>query len=83
MVKLCELDGVQSVPLPDEFRFEGTEVVIEKQGDGVIIKPKPEARPNFETFDDVARYLQEKFPDAGDFPDIERPTEYDKRDLTW
>ena len=31
----------QAVRLPREFRFEGKEVYIEKQGDAVLIKPKP------------------------------------------
>jgi len=31
----------QAVRLPAEFRFEGTEVFIERQGDAVILRPKP------------------------------------------
>lgn len=31
----------QAVRLPAEFRFEGKEVFIEKQGDAVILRPKP------------------------------------------
>jgi len=31
----------QAVRLPAEFRFSGREVFIERQGDAVIIKPKP------------------------------------------
>jgi antitoxin VapB len=31
----------QAVRLPAEFRFTGREVFIERQGDAVIIKPKP------------------------------------------
>lgn len=31
----------QAVRLPAEFRFEGKEVYIEKQGDAVILRPKP------------------------------------------
>ncbi|GAB4058464.1 type II toxin-antitoxin system VapB family antitoxin [Uliginosibacterium sediminicola] len=29
----------QAVRLPKEFRFEGSEVLIEKQGDAVILRP--------------------------------------------
>ena len=28
----------------------------------------------------MADYLAEKFPKGGDFPEVERPKEYDKRD---
>lgn len=31
----------QAVRLPAEFRFEGKEVFIEKQGEVVILRPKP------------------------------------------
>ena len=33
----------QAVRLPAEFRFEGKEVYIERQGDTVILRPKPES----------------------------------------
>ena len=32
----------QAVRLPAEFRFECKEVFIERQGDGVVLRPKPE-----------------------------------------
>ena len=31
----------QAVRLPKEFRFEGDEVVIRREGDCVILEPKP------------------------------------------
>jgi antitoxin VapB len=31
----------QAVRLPAEFRFSGREVFIERQGDAVILRPKP------------------------------------------
>jgi antitoxin VapB len=31
----------QAIRLPAEFRFSGREVFIEKQGDEVILRPKP------------------------------------------
>jgi antitoxin VapB len=37
--KLFVDDGSQAVCLPDEFRFEGTEVRISKVGDKVILEP--------------------------------------------
>ncbi|MEA3207071.1 MAG: antitoxin VapB [Chthoniobacter sp.] len=77
--KLFQHGGSQAVRLPKAFRFEGTEVVIEKRGDEVVLKPK--RKPKFKTLNDVARYMRENFPLGADFPDIERPTEQQKRDL--
>jgi antitoxin VapB len=37
--KLFMHGGSQAVRLPKEFRFEGNEVVIRKQGDRVILEP--------------------------------------------
>ena len=53
--------------LPRAFRFEGTEVQIEKHGDEVVLKPIP--KPKFKTFSEIARHLAERFPDAADFPE--------------
>jgi len=77
--KLFQHGGSQAVRLPKAFRFEGSEVVIEKQGDEVILKPR--RRPKLKTLKDVARYMRENFPQGADFPDIERPKEQQKRDL--
>ncbi len=38
--KLFTNGGSQAVRLPVDFRFSGTEVYIEKQGDVVILRPK-------------------------------------------
>ena len=40
----------QAVRLPAEFRFDGEEVFIEKQGELVILRPKPKNWDDF--FDD-------------------------------
>lgn len=77
--KLFKHGGSQAVRLPKAFRFEGSEVIIEKRGDAVVLKPK--RRPRFKTLNDVARYMREKYPQGADFPDIERPKEQQKRDL--
>ena len=66
--------------MPKEFRFKGTEVIIERQGDYVLLRPKT-IRSRFKTLNDVARYMRENFPQGADFPDIERPKEQQKRDL--
>ena len=77
--KLFQHGGSQAVRLPKAFRFEGTEVVIEKHGDRVILKPR--RRPKLKTLKDVARYMRENFPQGAEFPDVERPREQQKRDL--
>jgi antitoxin VapB len=77
--KLFKHGGSQAVRLPKAFRFEGSEVIIEKQGDAVVLKPKHRLR--FKTLNEVARYMREKYPQGADFPDIERPKEQQKRDL--
>jgi antitoxin VapB len=75
--KLFKHGGSQAVRLPKAFRFKGTEVIIEKKGRSVILRPKAA------TFGDVVRELQEKFPDAGEFPDIERPKKHERPILEW
>ena len=45
--------GSQAVRLPRAFRFEGTEVLIEKHGDEVVLKPLPAAK--FRSFTEIAR----------------------------
>ncbi|HEY1753229.1 MAG TPA: AbrB/MazE/SpoVT family DNA-binding domain-containing protein [Caulobacteraceae bacterium] len=37
--KLFNHGGSQAVRLPKEFRFEGNEVLIRKQGDSVVLTP--------------------------------------------
>jgi antitoxin VapB len=77
--KLFQHGGSQAVRLPKEFRFEGTEVEIEKRGQEVVLRPKP--KPRLETLADVARYMQENFPEGRDFPDREQPQDPQIRDL--
>ena len=79
--KLFRHGGSQAVRLPKDFRFEGTEVAIERRGDEVVLKPR--TRRGVRTLPDVARYLAAKHPDAVGFPNIERPKARQKRDLAW
>lgn len=77
--KLFQHGGSQAVRLPKAFRFEGTEVVIEKRGEEVVLKARPQ--PNLKTLNNVARYMRENFPQGADFPEIERPIDQQARDL--
>jgi antitoxin VapB len=77
--KLFQHGGSQAVRLPKAFRFEGTEVEIEKRGQEVVLRPK--TRPRLKTLADVARFMSESFPEARDFPDREQPRESQTRDL--
>ena len=79
--RLFRHGGSQAVRLPKAFRFEGTEVAIEKRGNEVILKPR--LGPSLRTLSDVARYLDQKHPRGAGFPDIERPKAQQKRDLDW
>ena len=64
--KLFRHGGSQAVRLPKAFRFDGSEVVIEKQGADVLLKPVPVKK--FRSFTEIARHLAAAFPDAGEFP---------------
>lgn len=65
--KLFQHGGSQAVRLPKAYRFEGSEVLIEKHGDEVVIRPIPAQK--FRNFTEIARFLAEKFPDGDDFPE--------------
>ncbi len=57
------------IPLPEEFRFEGDEVSIRREGDAVILEPvKGETWP--EGFFDAIHIEDPKFarPDQGSLP---------------
>lgn len=79
--KIFRHGGSQAVRLPKAFRFEGTEVTIEKRGHAVVLTPK--RKPTLKTLADVARYMREHYPQGADFPDIERPKKQQKRDLAF
>jgi antitoxin VapB len=42
---------------------------------------RPKLKPRLETLADVARFMRENFPEAGDFPDREQPLNPQVRDL--
>lgn len=77
--KLFQHGGSQAVRLPKEFRFEGSEVEIERRGNEVVLRAK--AKPALETLADVARFMRQNFPEGRDFPDREQPRDPQVRDL--
>ncbi len=82
--KLFQHRGCQAVRLPKAFHFEGTDVLIEKRGDAIILRPIQPRTPKFRTLNDIARYLAEKYPDAADFPDPPpRPKKHERPILEW
>jgi len=77
--RLFKHGGSQAVRLPKKFRFDGHEVLVEKRGEEVVLRPKQ--APNVKTLASVARYMRERFPASGDFPDRRQPRVHQKRDL--
>jgi antitoxin VapB len=75
--KLFKHGGSQAVRLPKEFRLEGREVLVEKRGEIVVLRPKPRLR----TLADLARHMRGRFPAGPDFPDRKQPKAQQKRDL--
>ncbi len=77
--KIFKHGGSQAVRLPKEFRFEGDEVNIRREGDAVIIEPaahRPHTEAEWEAFWAKLDSLR------GDelFPEREQP-EFEDRDL--
>jgi len=64
--KLFRHGGSQAVRLPKAFRFPGSAVAVEREGEAVVLRPLP-AR-TFRSFGAIARHLAEAFPDAAEFP---------------
>jgi antitoxin VapB len=75
--KVFKHGGSQAVRLPKEFRLEGTEVLIERRGEVVVLRPKP--RPK--TLADLARHMRARFPAGSDFPRRRQPRAQQKREL--
>jgi antitoxin VapB len=75
--KLFKHGGSQAVRLPKAFRFEGDEVLIEKRGGAVVLRPKAKAM----TLGDLVRGLRREFPEADDFPERDQPKKQQERDL--
>ena len=75
--KIFQHGGSQAVRLPKAFRFSGSEVLIERHGEEVVLRPITHTQ--FRSFTDIARHLAGSFPDAGDFPEPPpRPKDHDR-----
>lgn len=68
--KLFNNGRSQAVRLPAEFRFEGTEVYIRKEGEQVILSPKPTSWDDF--FDSSLRATEDFMAERLDLPPQER-----------
>lgn len=77
--KLFRHGGSQAVRLPKAFRFEGAEVMIERQGDSVVLRPR--SRPAFKTVADVARYMAQHR--GGSLPAPARASKHERPAPTW
>ncbi len=63
--------------LPKAFRFPGSEVLIERQGEEVVLRPITHTQ--FTSFAAIARHLADSFPDTEDFPEPPpRPVEHER-----
>jgi antitoxin VapB len=67
--KLFKNGRSQAVRLPKEFRFEGDEVYVKREGDAVVLIPKnrPEANP-WQDFFDALDSFDPAFPLERDQP---------------
>jgi antitoxin VapB len=52
-IEIVETGNGQSVPLPEEFRFETKTVSIRRQGDAVILEPIGPSQWPKDFFDDI------------------------------
>jgi antitoxin VapB len=68
--KLFNNGRSQAVRLPAEFRFEGTEVYIRKEGEQVILSPRPTSWDDF--FDSSVRATEDFMAERVDLPPQER-----------
>ena len=76
--KLFTHGGSQAVRLPKEFRFEGKEVRIRKEGERVILEPVETSWEEvFRRIDQLAEEAGEEFPDLPPQPEAEDRIRFD------
>lgn len=68
--KLFNNGRSQAVRLPREFRFQGDEVFIRREGEEVILSPRPQSWDDF--FADPQTVPADFLVDRGDLPPQER-----------
>lgn len=68
--KLFKNGNSQAVRLPKEFRFEGDEVLMYREGDRIIMQPKKRRWDDFFTSD--KRVSSDFMQERGDAPPQER-----------
>ena len=66
IAKLFKTGRSQAVRLPKEFRFEGTEVFIRREGNNVILSEKPESWDDF--FNSPAQVTDDFMENRVDLP---------------
>jgi len=66
IAKIFKNGRSQAVGLPAEFRFSTHEVFIERQGDAVILRPKPESWDDF--FSRPSKVPADFLADRNDLP---------------
>ena len=71
VAKLFKNGRSQAVRIPKEFRFEGSEVYIEKDGDRVVLSPKSNSSWR-EFFEDPRRLSDDFSVEPRDMPAEER-----------
>jgi antitoxin VapB len=64
--KIFQNGRSQAVRLPAEFRFSTHEVFIERQGDTIVLRPKPESWEDF--FDRPSKVPADFLVDRKDVP---------------
>lgn len=64
--KIFQNGRSQAVRLPVEFRFSAHEVFIERQGDAIILRPKPESWDDF--FSRPSKVPADFLSDRADIP---------------
>lgn len=80
IAKIFQSGNSQAVRLPKDFRFDVAEVVVSREGDAVILRPRPDAnRPWVSLRAAVERGFSADFMVEGrDQPDDQERPELDK-----
>jgi antitoxin VapB len=77
VAKVFKHGGSQAVRLPKDYRFDCGEVFVERRGEEVVLRPKPQLK----TLSDLVRHIRNEFPTRPDFPARRQPKAHQKRDL--